>query len=248
MRFSASKGFACITLRGCLLPNVVMVPHSIYVGLYIFSFFLSSYIVFFIHHHILDSSKMSDSEDSRILLNSTEAEDDSGSEGLADDSGSKADESGSEADDSGSEADDSESLESSAVHRRQLLDSIKNLEEAGSFAASRTHHSFPNPGIRVDGEIIALPLSDEAARNLASRSLNAPVGFAGTDEAVSKTLEIGMGRIAFMNPIWSDFIEDVVSHVAQELGVPSPADGHQVRAKFSRHLLHPPGATLEAPK
>ncbi|KAL2282152.1 hypothetical protein FJTKL_11192 [Diaporthe vaccinii] len=163
-------------------------------------------------------------EDSRIL-HSTEAEDDSGSE-----------------------ADDSESLESSAVHRRQLLDSIKNLEEAGSFAASRTHHSFPNPGIRVDGEIIALPLSDEAARNLASRSLNAPVGFAGTDEAVSKTLEIGVGRIAFMNPIWSDFIEDVVSHVAQELGVPSPADGHQVRAKFSRHLLHPPGATLEAPK
>ncbi|KAM5347057.1 hypothetical protein ACJ41O_010062 [Fusarium nematophilum] len=135
--------------------------------------------------------------------------------------------------------------------RQDLRQLINRIEAAGSFATGGVLDAFPIPGICVDGEPIALPLSKEAARNLASQSDKAPFGKNGetlVDETVRKTLEISAERISFRNPSWHDFVNDLAKRVVHELGVPSAPDGSNVRAELYKNLLYEPGAMFKAQK
>jgi hypothetical protein len=105
------------------------------------------------------------------------------------------------------------------------------------------------------GEPIALPLSEEAAQNLASKSDKAPFGKHRkkrretlVDETVRKTLQISAERISFQNPQWDGFVNKLVQRVVHELGVPPTPNGSNVRAELYKHLLYGPGAMFKPHK
>jgi hypothetical protein len=124
--------------------------------------------------------------------------------------------------------------------RQDFLERIERIEAAGSFATSGTFDAYPNPGILVDGELIALPLLEDGARKLASRSHKA--------EKNKQTLEIGANRINFQNPGWLEFVNKLVKRVACELGVPSADSESHIRAELHKSLLYEPGAIFKAHK
>jgi hypothetical protein len=136
--------------------------------------------------------------------------------------------------------------------RQTLLGRIDKIQATGSFATGSVLESCPIPGICVDGgEPIALPLSEEAARNLASKSNKAPFGKSRetlVDETVRKTLQISAERISFQNPQWDGFVNELVKRVVRELGVPLGHAGINVRAELYKHLLYEPGAMFKPHK
>jgi hypothetical protein len=142
-----------------------------------------------------------------------------------------------------------EPSEDEANFRQTLLESIGKIQATGSFATGNVLDSCPIPGICVDGgEPIALPLSEEAAQNLASKSDKAPFGKRRrtiVDETVRKTLQIGADRISFQNPQWDGFVNKLVQRVVHELGVLPAPRGRNVRAELYKHLLYPPGAMFK---
>lgn len=98
-----------------------------------------------------------------------------------------------------------EPSEDEANFRQTLLERIGEIRTTGSFATGNVLDSCPIPGICVDGgKPIALPLSEEAAQNLASKSDKAPFGKGRrtlVDETVRKTLQISADRISFHNSV-----------------------------------------------
>lgn len=156
--------------------------------------------------------------------------------------------------------------------RETLYDRINVVQATGSFAVGNVLDSAPNPGIHVDGEgPIALPLSKEAARNLASKSDQAPFGYKGetrVDEAVRKAFQMDADRISFKNKMWSEFVNGLAERVARELGVPpascgtdrrsmgfegtngivSAPDRPNVKAQLYKHLLYEPGSMFKPHK
>lgn len=155
----------------------------------------------------------------------------------------------------GSDAEDSsvyEPDEEEQVFRQTLLGRIDGIEATGSFATGSVLDCCPIPGICVDrGAPIAMPLSEEAARDLAQKSDKAPFGKRRetlVDETVRKTLQIGAERISFQNPQWDGFVNKLVQRVAHELGVPPARNGTNVRAELYKHLLYKPGAMFKPHK
>lgn len=132
--------------------------------------------------------------------------------------------------------------------RQTLLKRIDDIQATGDFATGGVLDSCPIPGICVDGKQIAIPLSEEAAQDLASKSEKAPFGNHKetlVDEEVRKTLQIGADRINFENPRWADFVKELAQRVGRELGVPPARDGSGVRAELYKHLLYGPGAKFK---
>ena len=142
--------------------------------------------------------------------------------------------------------------EEEQVFRQTLLERIDGIEATGSFATGSVLDSCPIPGICVDGgEPIAVPLSEEAARNLAKKSDKAPFGKRRetlVDETVRKTLQISAKRISFQNPQWDGFVNKLVKRVVRELGVPPAHAGTDVRTELYKHLLYEPGAMFKPHK
>ncbi|KAJ8121557.1 hypothetical protein ONZ43_g2019 [Nemania bipapillata] len=120
--------------------------------------------------------------------------------------------------------------------RQELFERIEEIEAAGSFATSGVLDVFPNPGIRVDEELIGLPLVEKEAQWLANRSLKAPFG------KKHETL------IDETNPRWLEFVNDLVERVAHELGVPPAASESNIRAELYKSLLYEPGHMFKAHK
>ncbi|KAH8754788.1 hypothetical protein F5883DRAFT_182551 [Diaporthe sp. PMI_573] len=108
--------------------------------------------------------------------------------------------------------------EDEANFRQTLLERIDEIQTTGSFATGNVLDSCPIPGICVDGgEPIALPLSEEAAQNLASKSDKAPFGKRRrtlVDETVRKTLQISAERISFQNPQWDGFVNKLQDRIS----------------------------------
>lgn len=152
----------------------------------------------------------------------------------------------------GCDSEDSSLYGDEANFRQTLLERIGEIQATGSFATGNVLDSCPIPGICVDGgEPIALPLSEEAAKNLASKSDKAPFGKRRrtlVDETVRKTLQIGADRISFQNPQWDGFVNKLVQRVVHELGVPPAPGGSNVRAELYKHLLYEPGAMFKPHK
>lgn len=118
--------------------------------------------------------------------------------------------------------------------RETLLECIDKIQVTGKFATGSVLETFPIPGISVDGgEPIAIPLSEEAARDLASKS----------DETEGP--QISAERISFQNSQWDGFVNELVQRVIRELGVSPAPKGRKVYAKLHKHLLYKPGATFK---
>ncbi|KAL7917032.1 hypothetical protein ACQKWADRAFT_82283 [Trichoderma austrokoningii] len=134
-----------------------------------------------------------------------------------------------------------------ANYKQTLFKRIKNVKGAGSFAFSKPLASCPIPGICVDGKPIAIPLSEEAAQYLISKSEKAPYGNHKetlVDDTGRDTYEISKKRISFRNKQWGRHVDEIVQSVAHELG----ENGSNVRAKFYKHLLYKPGAMFKPHK
>ncbi|KAL7938209.1 hypothetical protein V8C35DRAFT_330199 [Trichoderma chlorosporum] len=145
-----------------------------------------------------------------------------------------------------------ELCEGEANFRQTLLERIDGIKAAGSFATGNVLDSCPIPGICVDGgQPIATPLSEEAARDLASKSDKALFGNHKetlADETVRKALQISAERISFRNTQWDGFVNKLVQRVAHELGVPPVPNGSNVRAELYKHILYEPGAMFKPHK
>lgn len=136
-----------------------------------------------------------------------------------------------------------------AIFRQTLLKSIDDLQATGDVAIGGVLDSCPIPGICVDRKPIAIPLSEEAAQDLASKSEKAPFGIHKktlVDEEVRKTLQISADRISFENPRWAGFLNELVQRVVRELGLPPAGDGNGFRAEPYKHLLYGPGAMFKS--
>lgn len=121
--------------------------------------------------------------------------------------------------------------------RKTLLECIDEIQVTGKFATGSVLETLTIPGISVDGgEPIAIPLSEEAARDLASKS----------DEVDG--LQISAERISFQNSQWDSHVNELAQPIARELGVPPDPKGRKVYAKLHKHLLCKPGVIFNPDK
>ncbi|KAK1248320.1 hypothetical protein MKX08_006540 [Trichoderma sp. CBMAI-0020] len=123
---------------------------------------------------------------------------------------------------------DMELSEEETNFRQTFLERIDKIQATGRFATGNVVEAFPIPCMSVDGgEPIAIPLSEEAAQDLASKS--------------NETGQISANRISFQNPQWDGFVNKLVQHVAYKLGAAPRMS--KIRAELYKHLLYKPGAT-----
>ena len=103
----------------------------------------------------------------------------------------------------------------------------------------------PNPGLDVDGVgPVALPLTDETSKLIASVGHQAPYG-RGTDTIVDTTvrdtIQIDASNIRFMNPKWAPAIQKWVEEkIWTELGC-APFTSPP-KCELYKLLLYKPGA------
>lgn len=98
---------------------------------------------------------------------------------------------------------------------------------------------------------VAIPLSEEAAQGLVTKSEKAPYGNHKETllgEAVRKMWQISVEGISFQKPQWEVHVGELVQSVIHELGVRLTEDGINVRAKLYKHLLYEPGAMFKSHK
>lgn len=103
----------------------------------------------------------------------------------------------------------------------------------------------PNPGLDVDGVgPIPLPLTDEAAKLIASAGHQAPYGRGAdtvVDTTVRDTIQIDASNIRFKNPKWTPAIQKwVENEVWSGLGCMPFTD--PPRCELYKLLLYKPGA------
>ncbi|KZS87473.1 hypothetical protein SISNIDRAFT_419545 [Sistotremastrum niveocremeum HHB9708] len=94
------------------------------------------------------------------------------------------------------------------------------------FGVSKTYEDAPDPDLRVAGfGNVALPLTEEKARELVQVCHQAPYGKKEqtlVDTSVRDTWEIDADRVLFKNPLWQKWLKSVVVNtVAKQLGVAS---------------------------
>ena len=119
--------------------------------------------------------------------------------------------------------------------------------DSGNFAASGPVTNARNPGLFVQGiGKIGLPLSDRDAADLCRVGHEAPFGKGSetfVDPTVRKTWELNPNQFELRNPAWPLTLQEVVTKVAEELGVIDGAFG--IRAELHKLLLYEPGAFFD---
>lgn len=116
--------------------------------------------------------------------------------------------------------------------------------DSGNFAASGPVTNARNPGLFVQGiGKIGLPLSDRDAADLCRVGHEAPFGKGSetfVDPTVRETWELNPNQFELRNPAWPLTLQEVVTKVAEELGVIDGASG--IRAELHKLLLYERGA------
>lgn len=133
------------------------------------------------------------------------------------------------------------------VFKGELHQIIFEVHATGSFATSGIIDSFVNPGISVDPiGIVRLPLSEKDAGILVQASQKAPFGKGNqtlVDESVRKTWQIDAKKIQLLNPSWQRCLDQIVAHVAEELGI--AGGSKDVRDELYKMLLYETGAMFK---
>lgn len=105
----------------------------------------------------------------------------------------------------------------------------------GKFAFSMLISHHPNPCLHIDGiGIIGLPLSDRDAHLLAM------AGSPSDGDMVRDTIQIDCSKVAFKNPKWESYVDEVArEHVWENLGC-APYKSTP-RCEFHKLVLQEPG-------
>lgn len=119
----------------------------------------------------------------------------------------------------------------------RLRECLNNVPSAGSFAYFKTEPCAVNPGIYVkDAGAVGLPLTGsdvriligQSVRSLFTRSTETII-----DTTMRKTWELNSDQFELRNPAWPPFLQNIVAHVAKELGA-----GTGVQADLHKLLLY----------
>ena len=134
--------------------------------------------------------------------------------------------------------------------KQDRLYRLLQVQSAGSFSTFGICETFAFPGLFVQGVgEVQLPLSQQDAQSLISRSRFAPFGKGDKtiiDASVRRTWEIDAAEVEFRNEAWSKFLSGTVEKVALELGTPNKS--RNVRAELYKMLLYEEGAMFKPHK
>ena len=129
---------------------------------------------------------------------------------------------------------------------RNTLDGIGD-KDGGQFATSGQLPNAANPGLFVQGiGGIGMPLSERDVHCLAGICHQAPFGKGSEtviDLQVRKTLELNPSQFELQNPAWQQTLNDVVTQVADALGIALGAAS--MRAELYKLLLYEEGAFFD---
>ncbi|KAI5124283.1 hypothetical protein M0805_005130 [Coniferiporia weirii] len=108
--------------------------------------------------------------------------------------------------------------------KEELEDALSaGFEFNGKFAFGNTFPTAPNPGLQVDPfGLIRFPLSKDDAQTLKGLASQSPFGHGErlvVDTNVRHTWEIEASKVSFSNPMWGNFMNNIVDNVCKELGV-----------------------------
>ncbi len=128
--------------------------------------------------------------------------------------------------------------------REEISELLQECEYPGSFACSGTcNPHMAMPGLIIDGlGSIGLPLSLTEAQALAARCDQAPFGRGDQtviDTSVRNTKQLDPSAFQITNPKWSEYLNDVVTTVREDLGVQEELE---VEAQLYKLLLYEPGS------
>lgn len=104
---------------------------------------------------------------------------------------------------------------------------LENIKSIGDFATRRAYPLAPNPVLQVGGDIIPLPLHDRDAQSIKKLARQAPFGKGDqtlVDVTVRRTWEVNISDFRIMNPSWPSFIDTLLKHACDNLGIVEPVD------------------------
>ncbi|KAA1473716.1 hypothetical protein DENSPDRAFT_823200 [Dentipellis sp. KUC8613] len=131
---------------------------------------------------------------------------------------------------------------------RDSLDKAFDYHEnelSSAFSFNKLYPDAPNPGLKLpeDVGVVGLPLSTRDAAAIKSKAVQAPFGMGEktvVDKSVRDTWEIDGKLVAFLNPLWKQFVSRILGEVCQTLGVNIHAS--RPRAELYKLLLYETGS------
>ena len=121
-----------------------------------------------------------------------------------------------------------------------ILRSLEQVKGSGTFASSHKD-DFIFPGLEVDGiGEIAFPVNHLQAKALLSVAHQAPFGKGQqtvVDTKVRSAMEIDAKHLAFKNPDWTNFLNDVTRNIKSDLGL----EDYSVKAQLYKLLIYEKG-------
>ncbi|GAW11906.1 hypothetical protein ANO14919_012590 [Xylariales sp. No.14919] len=94
------------------------------------------------------------------------------------------------------------------------LDAIKSLDD---YISIQTYPYAPNPGLRIDGKLTPLPLTDSSAAPLKNAR-----GYKSVEDP--NTWNLGTDQFSLLNPAWPSFFGTVLDDVCAKFGITELVD------------------------
>ncbi len=125
--------------------------------------------------------------------------------------------------------------------QQDLLEALQEIDRPGSFCASGSAPAVL-PGLQVAGlGPVALPLTDEQAKELMKRCEQAPYGKGEetlVDTSVRRVWRLKPDHFTLANPDWQAFVGQTVRTVQEELGL----EERKLESHLHELLLYEPGS------
>jgi len=109
-----------------------------------------------------------------------------------------------------------------SVWKKNLLRCLEGMRSSGKFAASHSYTAYTNPGLRIQGESIPLPLKARDAEHIKSACRQAPFGKGDqtiVDTAVRNTWELDCTQFQTENPAFRQFLATILHTASTGLGL-----------------------------
>ncbi|MCC5906740.1 MAG: 2OG-Fe(II) oxygenase [Balneolaceae bacterium] len=124
--------------------------------------------------------------------------------------------------------------------KKEISDCLQNLKGSGKFASVNTT-GFVLPGLNIEGAgEISFPVNEMQAERLIQSAKKAPFGKGSEtllDTDVRNTWEIDAEKLHFDNPVWQDFLNDIIENVQIDLGI----EDYSMKANLYKLLIYEEG-------
>ncbi|TMW62129.1 hypothetical protein Poli38472_009622 [Pythium oligandrum] len=129
-----------------------------------------------------------------------------------------------------------------------LTRALAKIKHPGEFYAAGSCDEYPQPGLRLqDNQLVTLPISEEAAKDLISKCHLAPYGHGEdtiVDQHVRNTSELNAAtEFSLENPAWQPFIDCLTATCARALGIDT--NTRTVTARLYKLLVYEVGEKFE---